>query len=285
MKLFRKRFGIKAVVAFVGLSALLCWAVRYSQDTRPSSLYVDWLRQADDSRRLQAAGELASLEADRAFAVPPLARAMLNDTSAPIRKRSAQSLAIVTSKLSDGPTTAAVVKAFVRALKDNDPSVREAAAKGIGQLGADPETAVPALLEAASDANEWVRGAAVAALGLIQKNAAVDWVDVRRAIVAAMNDPSAHVREMGIYAYWATAEKSPALSRALLKDKDVLSRRSAVTALARNSPLAALVALELTAALTDDDPAVRAGAATALGRIWPPKEPAVPAPVSDLSNE
>jgi HEAT repeat protein len=284
MKLYRTRFEIRAIVTFVGLCALLCGAVRYSQDTRPSSLYVDWLRNADESRRLQAAGELGTLGADAAFAVPPLARAMRNDTSAPIRKQSAQSLASVTSKLNDGPTTAAVVKAFVRALKDNDPSVREAAAEGIGQLDADPEAAVAALLEAASDANEWVRGAAVAALGLIQKKAAVDRADVRRAIVTAMNDPSAHVREMGIYAYWATAEKSRELSIVLLKDDDVRSRRSVVTALRRNSPLAALVAPELIAALTDQDAAVRAGSARALGGIYPPREPTVPALTRALSD-
>ena len=285
MKIFRKRFGIKAIIAFICLCALLCWAVRFSQDNRPSSLYVDWLRNADDSRRLQAAGELGNLGAERAVAVPALARAMLTDTAAPIRKQSALSLAIVTDKLNDGPTTAAVVKAFVRALNDTDPSVREAAAKGIGQLGAAPEKAVPALLEAARDANEWVRGAAIAALGLVQKNAAVDRVDVRRAIVTAMNDPSVHVREMSLYAYWATAEKSPELSRALLKDNDVLNRRSAVTALRRNSPLAALVAPELTAALTDQDATVRAGPHAALGGVYPPQAPTVPALTRALGDQ
>ena len=65
------------------------------------------------------------------------------------------------------------------------------------------------------------RGAAVAALGLIQKGAGIDRMDVRCAIVAAMNDPRFHLREMGIYAFWATAEKSPKLSIALLNDDDV----------------------------------------------------------------
>ena len=97
------------------------------------------------------------------------------------------------------------------------------------------------------------------------------------AIVPALNDASLHGREMGIYAFWATAEKSPKLSVSLLKDEDVRIRRSAVTANARSSPLAARVVPELTAALTDNDAAVRAGTACPLGNTWPPPTAAVPA--------
>ena len=76
-------------------------------------------------------------------------------------------------------------------------------------------------MQAAHDEDEWTRGAAVAALGLIQKKAGVDRMDVRPTIVAALNDASLHVRELGIYAFWVTAEKSPDLSIALLEDGDV----------------------------------------------------------------
>jgi HEAT repeat protein len=284
MKMFRTRFGIRAVVAFVGLCALLFWAMRFSRDNRPSYLYAGWLSDGDDSHRFQAAEELGSLEAEAAISVPALTRALLTDSAAPIRKRSAVSLAGVLSKVKDGPTTAAGADALVGALTDKDPSVREAAAKGLGQIGPDPKAVVPALLEATRDVNQWVRGAAVAALGLIQKDAGIDRMDVRRAIVAAMNDASLHVREMGIYAFWATAEKSPELSIALLNDEDVRTRRSVVTALVRSSPLAASVIPELAAALTDEDAAVRAGAARALGIIWPPPQPAATALVRALND-
>src|SRR5262249_20335604 len=110
---------------------------------------------------------------------------------------------------------------------------------------------------------------------LIQKKAGVDRMEVRPTIVAAMSDASFHVRELGIYAFWATAEKSPDLSIALLRDDDVSTRRSAVTALARSSLLAGEVVAGLTASRTDEDAAVRAGAARALGNIWPPPRPAV----------
>ena len=180
MKIFRKRFGMKAVVGCVGLWALLFWAMRFSRDSRPEYLYGDWLRTGDDSRRLEAAGELGSVGPEGAVAVPALIRAMLCDTAAPIRKRSAESLASVVSTLNDTETTAAAARAFVRALDDTEASVREASAKGLGQIGPDPEEVVPALLEAANEENEWVRGAAVAALGLVQKRAGVDRTDVRR---------------------------------------------------------------------------------------------------------
>jgi len=277
MKIFRTRFGIRAVVAFVGLCALLFWAMRFSRDNRPSCLYAGWLSDGDDSHRLQAAQELGSQEAEAAIAVPALTRALLTDRTAPVRKRSAVSLAVVVNKLNDGATTGAVADALVGALTDKDPAVRAAAAKGLGQIRPDPKAVVPALLEATRDVNVWVRGAAVASLGLIQKDAGIDRMDVRRAIVAAMNDASFHLREMGIYAFWATAEKSPELSIALLSDDDVSTRRSVVAALVRSSPLAASIVPELTAALSDEDATVRAGAARALGNIWPPPQSAATA--------
>ena len=68
------------------------------------------------------------------------------------------SLAGVASKLNDGPTTAAVAGALVGALTDKDPAVREAAAKGLGQIVPDPKAVVPALLGATRDVDEWAGG-------------------------------------------------------------------------------------------------------------------------------
>ena len=201
------------------------------------------------------------------YAISALVQALLYDRRHPVRKQSAVSLARVVGKLNDGPTTLAAARALVKALKDKAPAVRAAAADGLGRIGPEPDAVLAALLLAAGDRDEWVRGAAVAALGLIQKKAGVDRMEVRPTIVAAMSDASSHVRELGIYAFWATAERSPDLSIALLQDGDVNTRRSAVTALARCSPLAGGVVPELTSALTDEDAAVCAGAARALGNI------------------
>ena len=90
-----------------------------------------------------------------------------------------------------------------------------------------------------------------------------------------MRESSLHVCEMGVYAFWTTAEKSRHLSIALLQDDDVRTRRAAVNALARSSPLAGDVVLELIAALTDQDAAACAGSVCALGNVWPPPRAAV----------
>jgi HEAT repeat protein len=284
MKLYRTRYGIRSVIAYIGLLALLFWALRLRRDDQPSYVYANWLSQGDTSRRLEAALELGHLGLERSIAVPALVTALLADTAAPVRKQSAKSLADVAVHERDGPTTSAATKALLRALEDSDPSVREAAARGLGQIGPDPDLVTLPLLETTKDPNDLVRGAAVMALGLTHKDAQVEQVDVVRAIAAAMNDTSHHVRELGLYALWATTEKSPAMCIALLKHDDLRTRKSVLESLVRNSPLAAQVAPQLTRALTDVDAEVRARAARALSIASPPPEPAVPALVEALSD-
>lgn len=263
------------MIAAVGLCALLFWALRVSRDSRPEYLYAGWLRGGDAERRLQAAQELGGLEAETGVVVPALVGAMLNDKDAAVRRRSAVSLTNVAVKRNDAATTAAAAAAFVQALGDADASVRAAAADGIGRVQPEPDAVVPALLRACGDEDEWVRGASVAALGLVGRKAGVDRPEVRRAIASALVDPSRHVRELGIYAFLAASETSPGLSRALLTDGDVRTRRAAAAALARSGPAASAVASELTAALKDEDASVRDAAARALGMIGP-EGPAVP---------
>jgi HEAT repeat protein len=263
-KTFRPRFGVRALILFVAVCALLFGALRFSQDSGPAYLYARWLDEGDESRRVHAAQELGGVEGETSVVAASLIRALLTDPAATVRKLSAVSLGQIVSKQDDGPTTAAAARALVLALRDQDPAVRAEVADALGQIGPDPDVAVPALLPAADDDDEWVRGAAVLALGLIQKKAQVDRTDVRPAIVAAMIHPSLHVRELGLYAFWATAEASPGFSRALLMNNDMRVRRAAIHALARSGPLAEKVSRELTARLTDADEEVRAGATRAL---------------------
>jgi HEAT repeat protein len=260
----RMRFGVRGLILVVAVCALLFWALRFSRDSQPAYLYSAWLDEGDDSRRVLAAQELGAMNEETSLAVDSLIRALLTDSAVAVRKQSAQSLGQIVSKQEDGPTTAATARALVQALTDKDASVRAAVADALGRIASEPEVAVPALLRAAEDRDEMVRGEAVAALGLIQRKAKIDRPDVRLAIAAAGADPCLHVRESGIYAFWTTAEFSPAFSRAWLQDNDVHARRTAVNALARNGPLAEKVGRELTARLTDADAEVRAGAARAL---------------------
>jgi HEAT repeat protein len=263
-KKFRMRFGVRALIALVAVCALLFWALRFSRDSQPAYLYSAWLSDGDDSRRVIAAQVLGGMNEETSLVVASLIKALLTDRTVAVRKQSAQSLGHIVSEQDDGPTTAAAARALVLALRDQDPAVRAEVADALGQIGPDPDVAVPALLPAADDDDEWVRGAAVLALGLIQKKAQVDRTDVRPAIVAAMIHPSLHVRELGLYAFWATAEASPGFSRALLMNNDMRVRRAAIHALARSGPLAEKVSRELTARLTDADEEVRAGATRAL---------------------
>ncbi len=264
------RFGVQALIVFVAVCALLFWALRFSRDSQPAYLYSAWLSEGDESRRVLAAQQLGGMNEETSLVVASLIRALLTDRTVAVRKQSAESLGHVVSKQEDGPTTAAAARALVKALLDEDPAVRRAVADALGRIASEPEVAVPALLRAAKDGDEWVRGAAVWALGFIQKKAWIDRPDVRLAIVAAGHDPSLHVREMGLYAFWATAEISPGFSRALLKDNDVHARRAAVNALAREGRLAKRARPELTASLTDPDAEVRAGAARALENMEVP---------------
>jgi HEAT repeat protein len=264
----RTRFGVRALIVIVAVCAVVSWALRLSRDSRPAHLYSAWLGAAAESIRIQAAQELGGVDEDRSLVVTNLTRALLSDRNVDVRKQAARSLARVVVAAHDGAMTSEAARGLVQALGDNDASVRAAVADALGQIAPAPEVVVPELLRAAKDDDQWARGAVIAALGLIQKKANVDREDVRVAMAAAMIDPSPHVREMGIYAFWATAEVSPALSRALLSDGDVRVRRAAALALARSAPLAEKVAYELTAArLADPDTAVSDGAERALENL------------------
>jgi HEAT repeat protein len=264
----RTRFGVRALIVIVAVCAVVSWALRLSRDSRPAHLYSAWLGAAAESIRIQAAQELGGVDEDRSLVVTNLTRALLSDRNVDVRKQAARSLARVVVAAHDGAMTSEAARGLVQALGDNDASVRAAVADALGQIAPAPEVVVPELLRAAKDDDQWARGAVIAALGLIQKKANVDREDVRVAMAAAMIDPSPHVRELGIYAFWATAENSPALSRALLSDGDVRVRRAAALALARSAPLAEKVAYELTAArLADPDAAVSDGAERALENL------------------
>jgi HEAT repeat protein len=284
MMVLRTRFGIRALMALVVGCALLTWAVKVSRDSRPAYLYAGWMSDGNELNRIQAALELGEPEAESTVALSALVRALLSDRAVPVRKQSAVSLARLVSKINDGPTTERAAGVLVSALGDTDPAVRAAAADGLGRIGPTPDAVISPLVQAARDEDEWTRGAAVMALGLIQLKAGVDRMDVRLTIAAALRDPSFHVRESGIYAFWATAENSPDLSIAMLQDGDVRTRRSAVTALARSSQLASEVIPELSAALNDPDPAVCAGAERALSNVSPPPPSADAAHTRDFDE-
>ena len=263
MKVFSTRYGMRSLIGLVGLCALLFWAIKVSRESRPSYLYSKWLIDEDASRRVHAAQELGDSDVETAIAVPALLRAVRTDDSAPVRERSVRSLIKLLRGRKDDPVVEAVISTLVDALADVDPTVRTAVADALAEFGPSPDASQRAMLRAVNDEDERVRGAAIVAVGFMLSKSEIDRPELRRAIAKALIDPSMHIRELAIYAFWTSAQTSPAFTIALLRDEDVRVRRGALTALARNEILVGKCIPELTAALADPDAGVRSGAAMA----------------------
>jgi HEAT repeat protein len=151
------------------------------------------------------------------------------------------------------------------ASRDDDSRVRVAAATALGSTRADRDVVVRLRELVRSDRSGWVRAAAMRALGLVDTVAALDaapdmlrrsdWRDLSR--VAAL-ESLARIRS--------------AEARALIVEQldrgHAAGRLAAISALVAQSarPDPSAVAA-LTGSLSDDDPFVRAAAASAIGRL------------------
>jgi Zn-dependent protease with chaperone function len=176
------------------------------------------------------------------------------------------------------PTTtadAATVDALVKALKDADAGVREAAAESLGRLG--DTRAVDGLMAAASDSEVRVRAAAVEALAALE--------DVRAIpiLAKALKDANVSVRRAAAEAL-ASMDEAPQTVEPLvsaLSDSDVHVRLAAVQGLAARKDKRALSALGGLA--KDSSPEVRAAAVSALGELQDPA--AIPALTAALKDD
>ncbi len=175
-----------------------------------------------------------------------------------------------------GSSTAdeATVQALVKALKDQDAGVREAAAESLGRLS--DVRALEGLAAATSDADVAVRTAAVEALGDLDDARAIP------ALAKALKDASPAVRRPAAEGL-AKLEDSPAAVEPLvgaLSDSDVHVRLAAATGLAARSDKRALSALE--ALLKDTSPEVRVEAVGALSGY---QDAAIPALTTALKDD
>ena len=205
---------------------------------------------------------------------------------------------------------------LVAALADNDASVRESAARGLGNLGVSDSAVVTALSRAlADDSDDGVRRAAAWALGQLEDAAAVPALttalkrdrdlEVRRtcawalgqledhssvdALTAVLNDPDTELRNKAVWAL-GQIEDARAVTAlvGVLRDPDVDTRAQAVWALGQIESKDATEALGRAA--SDSSPHVRSQVAWALGQIEDAR--AVPAlgrllrdPVADVRKQ
>jgi HEAT repeat protein len=273
MRLYRTQFGLRTVMVIVAAFASLFWALDLHRRSRPPHIWVSWLRAEDASRRQMAVQELGALGPGGDASIPALAQSLLRDGDPRIRVQAAASLSRIVEHGADDRMAETAYAAFAAALRDREPSVRAGAAKALGNAGAakaqgrrkaDPKRALPSLLGATKDHDQWARGSAILAAALVVPDGEAARPDLRAAIAAGLVDESLHVRELALYGFLAVAEKDPSIVVAALGDDDVRVRRAAVSALGRSGPQAMIAATALSAALADRDAEVRAGAARAL---------------------
>ncbi len=145
-------FGIVPVVA-LGI-ALLIPSDRYFllgllrgesfQDGRPTSYWIDQLKEADAGKRQEAAAALGRIGPEAKKGVPALALA-LKDSDKLVRLKAALALFQI------GAESADAVPALCDALQDEIPLVRLQAALALRLIGPKAGAAVPALIQALRD--------------------------------------------------------------------------------------------------------------------------------------
>ena len=182
-----------------------------------------------------------------------------------------------------GPEAKAAVPALAQVLKDDDSSIRTAAARALGNIGT---AAVPALLKALQNDDARVRAASVTGLGQISPNAVsalgeigADAKAAVPALVAAFKDASNELRTTIVAVLKAIGPVAvPILTRSLGDQENASGVRQGVAmALGTFGRQAKTAVPALEKALKDRGPYVRGAAADALGKIGPAAMHAVPA--------
>jgi aminopeptidase N len=208
--------------------------------------------------RMEAIDELAPRIEKEVEALAALQRAADDDSLWMARARAVTSVAGIISRDS---TRAMVLKAT----NDSDARVREAAALALSRANGNADAVARLRSLAQGDRSWWVRTAAMRALATADSAVALEvaremlrreeWRDMPR--VAAL-EALGRIK----------SPESRALIIEQLDEGERQGRVAAVAALtAHASPGDTAVALELERLLNDDDPSVRAAAATSLGRV------------------
>jgi HEAT repeat protein len=156
------------------------------------------------------------------------------------------------------------------ALKDENPRMRRAAARGLHELGAPPDVVAPAMIAALADADPQVLANVADALATLGPAAVPK-------IVAALEIEELRGAALAVLGRMGPAAKDavPALVNELARQDD--PRRAEVQlALAAIGPDAAAAVPALVESLSSDDDHVRRTALYALGKIGPAASAAIP---------
>jgi HEAT repeat protein len=163
-----------------------------AQDAVPR--LTELLQDADANVRVQSAFALGRMGTTAAPAVAVLAKLVVNDKVASVRKEAAKTLAAI------GADSRSAVQELIQALADSQTDVRQYAALTLGKIGPDAAAAVPSLQKALKDKDQEVRCQAARALGncgkagllalpeLIRLLKDDDVAEVRLAVIQVLGD-------------------------------------------------------------------------------------------------
>ena len=196
-----------------------------------------WLDDLQSRNPKEVESATAEIESRGTAALPLIRRTLQDDSASEDRKKAAlKACAILGVRASEAiPDIAALLQ---------DPTYSAEAALALSFMGS---AAVPVLDDAVKDDDPAVRKEALRSLGKLRERASIDPQLVIPALIAALDDSEAPVREVAV-TYLGIVRDTPA--------KEVPA---------------------LTTALGDEDAGVRAAAATALGAYGPAAQSALPA--------
>ncbi|NEQ69233.1 MAG: hypothetical protein F6K21_27850 [Symploca sp. SIO2D2] len=163
---------------------------------------------------------------------------------------------------------------LIKALKDKEDYVRKNVAVALGKIGT--EAVIPTLIQALQDQDYFIRSRAAVALGKIGTRAVIP------ALIQALQDQDYFVRSNAAEVLGAISTES-AISVLIqaLQHQEHIVRSNAVEALGKIGAKAAITAL--IHALRDQDHVVRSNATIALGKIG--TQAAIPALIQTLQDE
>src|SRR5262245_9258879 len=248
----RMRHLLGLVAAFAGLFAVL----RYRQEVYdPASAQARRLRALDPAERIEAVGKLSEMGREAESTIASLLGA-LNDSDPRVRTRAAMAIPSIL-RAPDDPRADEVRAALTAALADPDPGARHAAAVALGRRQPDPKSILPALIEAAGDADPLVRAWALSTL-----DSALDDEGVWSTVLGATRDRDITVRELAIKVLSRKPQPArlAAVREALapaLKEPNEVDRGFAANTLGRYAQLVPWDVPEVYDALSDPNPFVR----------------------------